>query len=121
MDNIGNDITLIQRFDDLYLETSDRYRLTSRNTVHWRRPNALFIPILVETLVCACSLLPVFILDQNRFAKRARTRRTITFRFIRLFHAQVARYACVNFSRVLSNSVCLTRRWSRKRNTRSIS
>lgn len=49
MDNIGNDITLIQRFDDLYLETSDRYRLTPRNTVHWRRPNALFIPILVET------------------------------------------------------------------------
>lgn len=62
-----SDITLIQYLDRLYPETSDRYRLTPRNTA-W--PNALFIPIFVETFARVLSFSSPFSSNgQNRLAE----------------------------------------------------
>lgn len=63
-----SNITLIQHFDRLYPETSDRYRLTPRNTAYW--PNALFIPIFVETFARVLSFSSPFSSNgQNRLAE----------------------------------------------------
>lgn len=87
-----SNITLIQHFDRLYPETSDRYRLTPRNTASKRAVHSH-----IRRNVCACSLflLSVLIQRSKSFGRNERGRETITFRFIRfvspfVLHAQVA-------------------------------